>query len=721
MRWQKQLRIGLAVLMAALAIGIGWYAARERAGGAQAAPTSRTDPDAVTEIWNDEFSRTENGVVVFRIRYEHALIYQDGRVRLEKMTGQFARGDAEPLDVTADEADLTLKSGAGADFSKFDDLHMRGNVVFKGGDDLFMATPEAHYNDLSGIVETDKPAQITRGNLSGSGTGATFDRDRSVVWLLADAKVKIATDGQGALDVTSSRAGLAQGEKYMRFEENVRMTRDGRVIETDAARADLTPDGGGITKLELRGSSRITGGAGDDGGVPNMAGDDITITYGADTGLLERAVLERGARVDLPGAGGRSLAGDFIDMGVAGDGTTVTALDANGAVELKIPAEGDDPATEIRAPRLEARGAAPKGLERATFSGGVEFREQAAARGNRAAIDRVGRSDSLVLALDGGFSDIRDANFRGTFRFRDADVTAEAPDATYGVETDRIALRGGTGVSRVVQEGGTVQATDIDMTLDPRTMKARGSVRSTLKPGARKDRNEPRPSILEDDEPVNVTAQSLDYDGKTERAIYTGDARLWQADTVIHGETIILDDKTGNLEARKAVRAQFLIRGENAEEKDGKPKPTFGRGDELVYVESRRQATFRGSAKITGPEGDITGDRIELFLEEDGNTLERAEAYENVTARLDGGRVATGSRLVYAAKTRRYDMRGAPLKVRRQYTEKGSDGKTVTRCEETVGSSLTFDRSADTVSVVGANGAPSRTVPVPCTPGGTRP
>jgi lipopolysaccharide export system protein LptA len=255
-------------------------------------------------------------------------------------------------------------------------------------------------------------------------------------------------------------------------------------------------------------------------------------------------------------------------------------------------------------------------------------------------------------------------------------------------------------------------------------MKARGNVRSTLKPGARKERNEPRPSILEDDEPVNVTAKSLDYDGKTERAVYTGDARLWQADTVIHGETIVLDDKTGNLEARKAVRAQFLIRDENAPAsgaEDGKPKPTFGRGDELVYVESRRQATFRGSAKITGPDGDITGDRIELFLEEDGNTLERAEAYENVTARLDGGRVATGSRLVYAAKTRRYDMRGAPLKVRRQFTEKAGDGLTTTRCEETVGSSLTFDRSADTVSVVGANGAPSRTVPVPCTPGGTRP
>ena len=118
MRWQKQLRIGLAVLMAALAIGIGWYAARERAGGAQAAPTNRTDPEAVTEIWNDEFSRTENGVVVFRIKYEHALIYQDGRVRLEKMTGQFARSIAMLEHSSPEVAEQAFAAGLLHDIGK---------------------------------------------------------------------------------------------------------------------------------------------------------------------------------------------------------------------------------------------------------------------------------------------------------------------------------------------------------------------------------------------------------------------------------------------------------------------------------------------------------------------------------------------------------------------------------------------------------------------------
>ena len=723
MIWQKRLRAALAVLLVGLVAGVGWYIARDRPEASAVVPPPRTDPAATTEIANEIFTRTEDGKVVFTMKPERTLVYPDGRIKIIKFTATFARGEQPPMDVAADEADLVLKSGAGADLAKFDELHMRGNVVFKAGDELYLATQEAHYNDLTGIMETDKAATIKRGTMSGSGTGVTFDRERSVIWLLADAKVKFETDGQGELDVTSGRAGLADAEKYMRFEENVRMNRGGRLIEADSALANMTPDGKGITSLELRGQSRITGGSAGDGGVPNMAGDDITITYGPETGLLERAVLDRAARLDLPEGGGRSLAADHIDLGFAADGTTLTALDAHGAVELKMPAAGDEPATEVRAPRLESRGSAAKGLERATFTGGVEFREQAPARTGsnaREAIDRLGRSESLVLALEGGFNEIKDADFKGNVRFRDGDVNAEAPDARYAIDTDRITLRGGTGgtsVARLVQDDGTIQARKIDLTMDPRTIAARDNVRSTLKPGARKDRKEPRPSILEDDQPVNVTSKALDYDGKTERAVYTGDARLWQADTVIQAETIVLDDKTGNLEARTKVRTQFLIRDEpdpaaKPGDKPEPPKPTFGRADELLYDEGRRQATFRTNANLQGPEGDIKGDRIELFLQEDGNTLARVEAYENVTARLDGGRVATGSRLTYNAKTRRYDMRGAPLTVRQSRVDKG-----VTRCEETVGTTLTFDRSADTVSVVGANGAPSRTVPKPCTPG----
>lgn len=722
MVWQKRVRALLAVLVLGLAAGVAWYVVNQRPQAAAPPEATRTDATAVTEIAADEFSRTnEAGEVVFSIKYERGYSYADGSAKLMKLTGTFARGNGQRMNITADEAAIVFKSGAGFDPQNFDDLHMKGHVRVEsgpGGDRMLLETEEAHYSDLTGIMTTDKPVKVRRGNLSGSGTGATFDRDRVVVWLLADAKVTIAPSndaGDGALDVTSGRAGLADADKYMRFEENVRMTRDGRLIQTDAAVANLTPDGKGLTSLELRGNSSVSGGAAGDGGVPNMRGDDMTITYSADTGLLERAVLMRAARLDLPEGGGKSLAADFIDLGFADDGTTVTVLDANGAVELKIPADGDEPAKEVRAPSLASRGQAPKGLDRARFRGGAELRERAPAKGDREAVDRVSSADEIALRLDGGFSKITLADFLGSARFRDGATTGEAPNARYMVPADRIILRGGDGSARVTQETGTVEAKTIDMVLDPRTMVAKENVKSTLLPSKDKDKKEPRTSILEDDQPVNVTSAELNYNGQTERAVYTGAARLWQGDTVIQAETIVLDDKTGNLEARKTVRSQFAIKDEHAKADAAPPKPTLATAEELVYDESRRQATFRENAHMNGPDGDITAARIELFLKEDGNTLDRAEAYETVTARLDGGRVATGSRLTYNAGTRRYEMAGTPLKVRRRFTDKDRAGAAVTRCEETVGSSLTFDRSADTVSVIGANGAPSRTVPIPCT------
>ncbi|MEX2271289.1 MAG: LPS export ABC transporter periplasmic protein LptC, partial [Vicinamibacterales bacterium] len=728
MAWQKRLRALLGVVVLLLVAGVGWYVTRQRTE-TEAPPVSpRTDENADIEIsGNEDVRYGASGNVVFRLKYDGGFIYTtQSRVRLVGVTGTLARGN-QPVEFRADEAELKLKSGTGMDFAKFDEIRLRGGVVIKsapGTEALYLETAEALYNDLTGIMTTDKPAKVRRGNMSGSGTGATFDRDRSVVWLLADADVEIAMEGQGPISVTATRAGLAEAEHYMRFEENVRMEREGRVIQTDAALANLTPDNARMTGLELRGNSRITGADGA-GGMPNMQADDITITYGAETGLLERAVLMRAARLELPEGEGRDLAAGYIDIGFGGDGTTVVSLDANDAVALNIAAEGDQPAREVRAPRLEARaaaptgnparGAVPKGLERARFTGGVDFDETAPARRNREAIEREGRAESLELALDGGFGKITDADFSGNVRFTDRDVRGEAPDAQYGLETKRILLRGGTAVARVVQEDGTVEAKDIDLTLDPRKMTAKGNpVKSTLKPGARKDRKEPRPSILEDDEPVNITSRMLDYNGVADRAVYTGDARLWQGDTVIQAETIVLDDKTGNLEARKNMRGTFIIRDEpEPGAKAGPPpKPTQVNADDMIYDESRREATFRTKARFRGPEGDMTADRIVVFLREDGNTLDRIEAYDDITARLEGGRVATGLRLTYNAKTRRYTMEGKPLVVRRQFPDKAAGG--AIRCEKTEGASLTFDRSADTFDVHGANRAMVRAVPIPC-------
>jgi lipopolysaccharide export system protein LptA len=132
---------------------------------------------------------------------------------------------------------------------------------------------------------------------------------------------------------------------------------------------------------------------------------------------------------------------------------------------------------------------------------------------------------------------------------------------------------------------------------------------------------------------------------------------------------------------------------------------SIGTAEEFVYTDDARRATYTTKAHLTGPQGDLTAKRIELFLNEDGRTLNRAEAYDDVVARLEGGQQAYGARLTYFAADERYVMTGTPVKIL-EIVEGG--------CRETLGASLTFIRSTDTISVVGTEGNRSRTMPGRC-------
>jgi hypothetical protein len=114
--------------------------------------------------------------------------------------------------------------------------------------------------------------------------------------------------------------------------------------------------------------------------------------------------------------------------------------------------------------------------------------------------------------------------------------------------------------------------------------------------------------------------------------------------------------------------------------------------------------------QLSGSQGDLRADRIELVLNRTGGGAERVEAYNRVSVRLDA-RVATGARLTFFAEEGRYLMSGAsaiPVKV-------------VEECREITGKTLTFFKSTDRIIVDGneeirtqsRRGAPCAATPTP--------
>jgi hypothetical protein len=123
-------------------------------------------------------------------------------------------------------------------------------------------------------------------------------------------------------------------------------------------------------------------------------------------------------------------------------------------------------------------------------------------------------------------------------------------------------------------------------------------------------------------------------------------------------------------------------------------------------------------AQLSGPQGDLRGERIEIVLAKEGNKVERLDGYTGVTLKLDK-RTAVGSRLTYYASEERYVM-SATGTTRVKVTDVKTAASGAVTCSETVGRTLTFYKSTDTISVDGNDQNRTETQMTSCAPPSSR-
>lgn len=710
MRWQRAAQAVIALLVLGFIVVLVTTLRKERSTVPPPSPAAPLDKDATLQTPGGIDSRytDASGRVLFAVKATKHFLYPDGRNVLSEDIEITTNRNRKNLVVTADDGEF-MPRGGDLDWAKF-----RGNVglTTDGGTDVH--AQEAHYTKEDGIVTIAGPLEFTKGRMRGSGVGATYDQNREVLWILDQAKIAVAPDagGQGGLDAVAAKAGLARAEHYLVLEKDARIDGEGRRIEADLITIRLTEDDERVQLLELRGHSRITGGS---AGTQAMSATDIDLTYGEDGRTLQFAKLAQNAVLQLPGTGGTSgkrVAGDAIDLALGPDGTTVTNLTANGRVQVDLPAEAGAPSRRIRSATLLATGAPDTGLQNATFGGGVEYGETQTARKGAAAVDRTARSQTLVVETKPGFGALQEADFRGNVKFADApDFHAEAQQGVYDIAGDRLELmpsegQPGPASPRVTDGKVSVAARTIEFILSSRQMTADTKVRSTIMPGkATTPESEARiPSMLNQEKEVNVTSNRLSYTGTG--ATYSGNATLWQEKTTIKGGTIVIDEKSGNLTASGGATTFFIFDETNRKTRARTPVESTGKAEIFTYEDAGRLATYTGQAQIDGGQGNVSGDRIQLFLKPDSNELERAEAYgtDGSVIVREGPRIAKGNRLTYTAETDHYLMTGTPVEVVEE--QKGT-------CSITLGATVTFSRTSDTASVKGNGTFPhtGRTLP----------
>jgi lipopolysaccharide export system protein LptA len=669
--------------MAAMAIGVIGvvaYTIRPRDTVAPPPKIERLDPTATIETTGGDVIQLKGEKQNLRIEFEGQTTNKEGETRLHGVTILVDNRDGRNYVVTGKQAFV------GQQNTSFD---VRGDVTLETSDGLIAQGQQATYVDAEKIVRVPGPVTFRRGRMSGSGIGFAYDEQRDTMWILDKADVTFAAEGNaGPMAFTAGAFSHARRDRYMRLEKTLHIDREGQQIDATESTVRLFPDRDEPDYLELRGGSKITGGS-QDKAMRSMSATDINIDYAEDGRTMQNATLAGNAAIELApqqGTTGQRLSGNFMEIGLEPDGS-VRSLSTRDAVTATLPATKDTSARTITSTALTAAGNA-QGLNQMVFSEGVEYREAA----TKTQGARIARSQSLDAKLDPAAGTLQEARFTGNFDFTDGPMRALSNDARYNLTAGTLALSGKEITPEIRDESLTLLAESIDVTLDPRTMTAKGSVRSTLlppKPPAGNAAPTKRPALLGDKEPVNILSATLIYDESKKTAEYTGQARLFQGDTSINADKLTLDEAKGDLTATGKVVTNLQITSKQAEP-GVKPKPTIGRAESFTYSDDTRMATYSTNAQFDGDQGHLSAATLELQLAKAENTLERLEAHGAVNAIVDK-RTVTGTRLIHSPADEKYVVVGAPVKM--------IDAE----CQETSGKTLTFWKASDRVVVDGNN------------------
>jgi lipopolysaccharide transport protein LptA len=222
-------------------------------------------------------------------------------------------------------------------------------------------------------------------------------------------------------------------------------------------------------------------------------------------------------------------------------------------------------------------------------------------------------------------------------------------------------------------------------------MKASGGVKTMLQASKATGKDATKlPGLMKQDQPANVNADALDYRGASGQAIYTGNATMWQGETAVRADSISIDQSKGDFFASGNARSTIVLDTGNS----------IAHAAEIRYADAAHTITYvsmknaagaiAGQAQLSGPEGDLRADHIDVILASQGSHIDRLEAYTNVTLKLDT-RNAAGERLTYFADEDRYVMSGAGTK----------SVKVIEACRETTGRTLTFFKATDRIIVDG--------------------
>jgi len=391
------------------------------------------------------------------------------------------------------------------------------------------------------------------------GASLDFSRDTRLLHLFGPAEAETSVERLTAGELTLSldddfRAQTLIASTTGQDRPRVVSTQSGEEmnLESDSLTAHFVPDGW-ITKLDATG--HVTGYRKNAAGEDVMSGDTGSLTFWprfsqpkelnvtgnvvlrtkeektGETRTMQTAAL----RMEFSGGkeheSSKPLSAETLAAG------TMEWTDATTQGGTIVPAR-----TQLQADKLAMTFADATGKAKEVHANG-NVRTERWLTGHPVQTASAATGTAL-MAPDGGWSQI---DLQGDVKLKEADRSGQADRASFDRAAQTATLTG----HAIARDATTqTQAHRIVFHQDNGDIFADGGVRST-------DFTAKASAVQLAPAPANITADQLQANSKTGRALYTGKARLWQGDSVLEANSIELLRDSHVLNAAGNVRAVF--------------------------------------------------------------------------------------------------------------------------------------------------------------------
>jgi LPS export ABC transporter protein LptC len=719
---------GLALFLlvgGAIFVGVSYYKMRNNTPFRlrSEAPSLSKEIVAITEGYERKI--TDKNRLSLWLRAARDVTYADGHHELEQVNLQVFPANTEKSDqIRSDRSIYDEKSGL---------LQFNGNVQIETHDALKVKTESLQFNQETKIAETQAVVNFERENVSGQSTGALVDNDKKRLELrsavavtvapesLKDSKDKKPLPGARAkpVNIHSAQAIFEQTTMRLTFSGGATAEQEQDIMSGDTLTAILN-DKKKLQKIEMRGNSYLRsmqpGHAAEAHAVDMdfyLDGDqrlqraygsrdiraqtlnadsdiqlnganvlDINFQAQGDQSVLKemrtegRSIATMSApksRANDPRAASKRLTADSIKMIWRLNGKDLERTEAVGNAELYV-----EPLQKTA--QNDKKTLTGQRFDCDFYEAGNITKSCVVSGPAKAVLDpfqatdkhgaRTMTSQKMFAYFVRETQDLEKVDAAGDAKFNELDRNGTANNIAYTAADQTVRLRGGD--PTVWDSRARTKGAEIDSNNATHVSAVRGKVQTTYYSQEQTNGAAPFRKVKS---PVYISGDRADVDHDSGRAVYSGSARMWQDDNYVRGDTITLYREQKQMESRGHVQS-VLYQAKQKTATATETVPVFATAEFMRYSDPERLLHYENDVDIKQGTDRITAGVADVYLQKEGNEVDRTIAQRNVVI-VQPGRRGTGDWCQYSTADEVAVLKGNPAHV--EDAEQGTtDGNRLT-------------------------------------------